>query len=129
MHRNAKSLVKHLLQADLSKRYGNLKGGVKDIKEHRFFKGLSWDDLLVRKLKSPYIPPLKYCRDQKLIRLGAWTTLDTSRSIPTRRLRARPLRPPRIPLMSGSRLQELHALCEESLSVKFIIKQCDIVLE
>ncbi|MDR3736773.1 MAG: hypothetical protein P4L10_14720 [Acidobacteriaceae bacterium] len=64
MHRNAKSLVKHLLQADLSKRYGNLKGGVKDIKEHRFFKGLSWDDLLVRKLKSPYIPPLKYCRDQ-----------------------------------------------------------------
>lgn len=24
---NAKSLVKHLLEADLSKRYGNLKGG------------------------------------------------------------------------------------------------------
>ena len=26
---NAKSLVKHLLEADLSKRYGNLKGGIK----------------------------------------------------------------------------------------------------
>ena len=29
--KNAKSLVKHLLQADLSKRYGNLKRGVKDV--------------------------------------------------------------------------------------------------
>ena len=29
---NAKSLVKHLLTQDLSKRYGNLKGGVDDIK-------------------------------------------------------------------------------------------------
>ena len=27
IHRNAKSLVKHLLVADLTKRYGNLKGG------------------------------------------------------------------------------------------------------
>ena len=57
--KNAKSLVKHILQADLSKRYGNLKGGVKDIKDHRFFKGFSWDDLLARKLKAPYVPPLK----------------------------------------------------------------------
>lgn len=28
---DAKSLVKHLLVADLTKRYGNLKGGVNDI--------------------------------------------------------------------------------------------------
>ena len=34
---NAKSLVKHLLEQDLSKRYGNLKNGVRDIKNHRFF--------------------------------------------------------------------------------------------
>ena len=34
--KNAKSLVKHILQADLSKRYGNLKRGVKDIKNHQF---------------------------------------------------------------------------------------------
>jgi len=58
--RNAKSLVKHILQADLSKRYGNLKDGVKDIKTHRFFKSLSWEDLLAKKIKPPYIPPLKY---------------------------------------------------------------------
>ena len=36
--RNAKSLVKHLVVADLSKRYGNLKRGVNDIKKHRWFK-------------------------------------------------------------------------------------------
>jgi serine/threonine protein kinase len=56
---NAKSLVKHLLDNDLTKRYGNLKGGVADIKNHRFFKTLSWSDLVERKLKTPYIPKVK----------------------------------------------------------------------
>ena len=44
--RGAKSLVKHLLVADLTKRFGNLKGGAKDIKNHRFYKKLQWDSLL-----------------------------------------------------------------------------------
>lgn len=41
--RNAKSLVKHLLVADLTKRYGNLKGGVNDIKTHRWFAEIDWE--------------------------------------------------------------------------------------
>ncbi len=53
---NAKSLVKHLLVQDLSKRYGNLKGGVDDIKNHRFFKELNWSSLVKYKIKAPYIP-------------------------------------------------------------------------
>lgn len=57
--KNAKSLVKHLLQADLSKRYGNLKNGVRDIKEHRFFGGFMWDALMGQKIKAPYLPALK----------------------------------------------------------------------
>ena len=40
--KDARSLVKHLLVADLAKRYGNLKRGVKDIKGHRWFKGFDW---------------------------------------------------------------------------------------
>jgi protein kinase A len=56
---NAKSLVKHLLEGDLTKRYGNLKGGVSDIKNHRFFKTLSWSDLINRKPPAPYIPKVK----------------------------------------------------------------------
>ena len=47
---NAKSLVKHLLVQDLSKRYGNLKGGVDDIKNHRFFKELDWSAIIKYKL-------------------------------------------------------------------------------
>ena len=40
--KSAKSLVKHLLVADVTKRYGCLKGGVGDIKGHRWFKGFDW---------------------------------------------------------------------------------------
>jgi serine/threonine protein kinase len=56
---NAKSLVKHLLEADLSKRYGNLKGGVADIKNHRYFKGLDFIKLLSMQIKPLYIPKVK----------------------------------------------------------------------
>ena len=48
--------MKHLLRRDLSKRYGNLKNAVEDIKGHRFFEGLSWQNLLMKKLDTPYIP-------------------------------------------------------------------------
>lgn len=34
----AKSIIRHLTDHDLSKRYGNLKNGSEDIKKHRFFK-------------------------------------------------------------------------------------------
>jgi hypothetical protein len=53
------------LQTDLSKRYGNLKGGVTDIKEHRFFKDMAWDQLVVRKIKPTYIPTLKGMDDTR----------------------------------------------------------------
>ena len=42
LFRNAKSLVKHLLVADVTKRYGCLKAGANDIKNHRWFKTLDW---------------------------------------------------------------------------------------
>jgi len=48
--KDAKSLVKHLLVADLAKRYGNLKNGSKDIKKHRWFKKFSWESCLNRKM-------------------------------------------------------------------------------
>lgn len=46
MNSNAKSLIKNLTQHDLSKRYGNMVGGVKDIKNHRFFKSMNFYDLV-----------------------------------------------------------------------------------
>lgn len=54
--KDAKSLVKHLLVSDLTKRYGNLKRGVSDIKEHRWFGGFDWQGLFDKKKQPPYIP-------------------------------------------------------------------------
>jgi len=48
-----------LLEADLTKRYGNLKNGSADIKNHRFFKNLNWESLLKRELPAAYVPKVK----------------------------------------------------------------------
>lgn len=56
--RDARSLVKHLLQQDLSKRYGNLKRGALDVKEHRFFVKINWDLLLAKRIEPPYKPEI-----------------------------------------------------------------------
>lgn len=67
----AKDLVKKLLVQDRTKRLGNMKvrfyvfniqfdsyltifirqNGADDVKRHRWFKGLDWDDVFYRKLK------------------------------------------------------------------------------
>jgi len=57
--KNAKGLVKKLLTADLGKRYGNLKNGVNDIKEHKWFRDLNWEDLLEKKIPAPFKPTVK----------------------------------------------------------------------
>lgn len=53
----AKSLIRHLLVADLSKRYGCLKNGVHDIKFHTWFSGFDWVQLVTKQLPAPYVPP------------------------------------------------------------------------
>jgi serine/threonine protein kinase len=53
-----KSLVKHLLRRDLSKRFGNLVDGVEDIRGHRFFQSLDWNALLMKRIDAPYVPKL-----------------------------------------------------------------------
>jgi len=63
---NCKSLVKHLLRRDLSKRFGNLKNGAEDLKTHRFFEGISFPDMLDRKLKPPYVPEAKEMKIQEV---------------------------------------------------------------
>mmetsp|Transcript_22050 Transcript_22050/g.50380 ORF Transcript_22050/g.50380 Transcript_22050/m.50380 type:complete len:321 (+) Transcript_22050:67-1029(+) len=54
--KNGKELVKKLLTADLGKRYGNLKNGVADIKNHKWFKDVHWEQLLEKKLQAPFKP-------------------------------------------------------------------------
>ena len=55
----SKSLIKHLLEPDLSKRYGNLKNGVDDIKNHAFFRSMNWDKLLRQEIEPSFIPKIK----------------------------------------------------------------------
>jgi len=61
--KEAKSLIKHLLVADTTKRYGCLKDGVKDIKDHNFFKKLNWDNLMNMSIKPPFIPKIQNAQD------------------------------------------------------------------
>ncbi|ORX92837.1 Pkinase-domain-containing protein [Basidiobolus meristosporus CBS 931.73] len=52
----AKDLVKKLTNADLSKRYGNLRDGVDDIKSHPWFAGIDWGQLERREVQPPIVP-------------------------------------------------------------------------
>lgn len=59
IERNARSLIKKLLVADLTKRYGCLKGGALDVNKHRFFQGVTFNDILAKKATGPVIPLVK----------------------------------------------------------------------
>ena len=61
--KNGKSLIKHLLVGDVSKRYGCLKRGVKDIIQHKFFENFDWNGLLFRTMRPPYVPKVKNNED------------------------------------------------------------------
>lgn len=52
-----KDLLKNLLQVDLTRRYGNLKAGVKDIKDHRWYKDMDFIAIYEKSVAAPYIPP------------------------------------------------------------------------
>lgn len=56
----AKDLVKKLLVLDRTKRIGNMKNGTDDIKKHRWFKHLDWDDVYARKLRPPIVPRITF---------------------------------------------------------------------
>ncbi len=62
---DAKSLIKHLLVSDITKRYGCMKNGVADIKKHRWFNGFDWSLLVDMQMKAPYVPQFKHDWDTK----------------------------------------------------------------
>ncbi|CAF4158234.1 unnamed protein product [Rotaria sp. Silwood2] len=51
-----KDLLKNLLQVDLTRRYGNLKSGVRDIKEHRWYKDVDFIAIFQKAVPAPFIP-------------------------------------------------------------------------
>jgi len=63
INHSARDLIRKLLQPDLSKRYGNLKGGVEDIKNHKWFAGVNWEHVKNKLIIPPYIPRCRYDGD------------------------------------------------------------------
>ena len=55
-----KDLLRNLLQVDLTKRYGNLKNGVLDIKNHNWFQAIDWIQVYQKKVRNFTPPPLYY---------------------------------------------------------------------
>lgn len=40
-------------------------GGAGDVKAHRFFRGISWDDVIGRKLAAPIVPKVTHDGDTR----------------------------------------------------------------
>jgi len=57
--KNAKALVKKLITADLSKRFGNLKDGSKDIMDHKWFATYELSKLEKYEYPAPFKPAMK----------------------------------------------------------------------
>lgn len=54
-----KDLISKLLNRDPVNRFGCRKGGAKEICKHKWFKAIDWEKLVAKKLKAPWVPPLK----------------------------------------------------------------------
>ncbi|CAB4063307.1 PKA [Lepeophtheirus salmonis] len=58
-----KDLLRNLLQVDLTKRYGNLKNGVSDIKNHKWYSSTDWIAIYQKKVEAPFLPKCKGAGD------------------------------------------------------------------
>lgn len=56
---DAVDLISKLLVADITKRYGNLHAGAKDIMHHRYFDGIDWDAARKKEIQVPMIPDIE----------------------------------------------------------------------
>jgi len=56
----AKDLIRKLLTADRTRRLGNLKNGVDDIKHHKWFKGIDWGELTSKSQAAPIVPEVRH---------------------------------------------------------------------
>lgn len=59
----AKDIIRSFCNLDRSRRLGNVSGGAKRVKEHPFFRGVNWDDVLNRRYRGPIIPPIRFPGD------------------------------------------------------------------
>ncbi|UJR37104.1 hypothetical protein I4U23_029808 [Adineta vaga] len=58
-----RNLIRKLLERDRTRRLGCMAGGVNDIKRHRWFKRVSWTDIMEQRIKPPIMPKVDYPGD------------------------------------------------------------------
>ncbi|XP_076667956.1 cAMP-dependent protein kinase catalytic subunit alpha [Andrena cerasifolii] len=51
-----RDILKNILQVDLSRRFGNLKGGTLDIKDHKWFQTTDWMQIYHQTIQPSFIP-------------------------------------------------------------------------
>ena len=57
--RDAKDVINKLLTQKVTSRLGCKRGGVDDIKNHKWFRGVDWSALEAKRIGAPWVPPLK----------------------------------------------------------------------
>uniref|UniRef100_H2YAV2 cGMP-dependent protein kinase n=1 Tax=Ciona savignyi TaxID=51511 RepID=H2YAV2_CIOSA len=58
IRKTVQNLIRRLCRENATERIGNLKEGIKEIRNHRWFAGFHWDGLRKGELKAPYIPEI-----------------------------------------------------------------------
>lgn len=51
-----KTLLKQLLRKNPERRLGSSERDAEDVKRQAFFRNIQWDELLLRKVKPPFVP-------------------------------------------------------------------------
>lgn len=57
--KDCKEIIRLLLVTDPTKRLGNLRKGVRDIRDHNFFRRLSLPEIFKQSIRAPFIPELE----------------------------------------------------------------------
>ncbi|CAO3694689.1 unnamed protein product [Umbelopsis ramanniana] len=58
MSRDSVSICQKLLIRDPQTRLGSSQNDAQDIKQHAFFRGVNWDDMLAKRVPPPFYPSI-----------------------------------------------------------------------
>jgi len=67
LSKDSLAILKDFFVHDPDKRLGSGKDGIKNIKNHQFFKNINWDSIINKKIKPPFIPRINSDSDTKYI--------------------------------------------------------------